>query len=358
MSVAIASATRRTAEVPGTVTYSIVVPLYDCRDAGTRALESALDQAFERTRYEVIVVVDARMDRDRLQPLLARCDRVVAADVDFDAVESEIALFDAGRRAARGEHLFFIEGHTVLAPLALQAVDDALARDPACGLAYGRRSNHARTRLGVLIGGNNDVHEARAGRRGNFTLGANCVMRRSLFESLGGFSPAFQRFNETVLYHRALDAGVRTAAIDAILCTHHNDAGFRRLVRLLVATGRAKARYYASLRDACRPERTRHPVYRWLGSPAASTIAALPLRIAGPLAIALAMGLVHRAPRIAAGLYRTGVGVTDVSGYCAERAWWNRRSASTPSRRDAVASPDSLQPVDARPTPIELERTA
>jgi GT2 family glycosyltransferase len=210
----------------------------------------------------------------------------------------------------------------------------------------------------MLIGGNNDVHEARAERSGSFTLGANCVIRRSLFESLGGFAPVFQRFNETVLYHRALDAGARIAAIDAILCTHHNDAGLRRLVRLLVATGHAKARYYASLREAGRPQRTRHPVYRWLGSAVASTIAALPLRVAGPLTIVLATGLVRRAPRLAAGLYRTGVGLTDVSGYCAERAWWSRGPGSTLTYRNAVASADSLQPVAVPPTAIELERTA
>jgi hypothetical protein len=341
------------------IVYSIVVPLFDCRDAGTRALASALSQAFERTRYEVIAVVDARSDRARWHSLLARCDRVVAADVDFDAVESEIALFDAGRRAARGEHLFFIEGHTVLAPLALRSIDEALARDPACGLACGRRSNHARTRLGMLIGGNNDVHEARAERHGNFTLGANCVIRRSLFEALGGFAPAFQRFNETVLYHRALDAGARIAAIDAILCTHHNDVGFSRLVRMLVATGRAKARYYASLRGAGRVLHTRHPVYRWLDSPVAAAIAALPLRVAGPVTIALAMALTRRAPRLAARLYRTGVGLTDVSGYCAERAAGHRRPVSTPSQRDAVA-PGSLRPVavPSAATAIDFERTA
>lgn len=344
--------TDRANAAPAVVRYSIIVPLFDCRDAGVGALESALGQAFARTRYEVIVVVDARADRAALLPLLARCDAVVAVDADFAAVESEIALFDAGSRVARGEFLFFIEGHTVLALRALQQIDDALARDPGCALACGRRLNHATTRLGSLIGGNNDAHELRARRQGNFTLGANCVIRRSLFDALGGFAVAFQRYNETVLYQRALDAGVRVGTIDAVLCTHHNDAGFSWLVRLLVATGHAKARYYATLRDADRTRHTRHPVYRWLGSTSAATIAAVPLRIAGPVAILLAMALVRRFPGAAARVFKAGIGLTDVSGFCAERA-------SQPRSRTAAARVARLGHVDARSAAaaIDVERT-
>ena len=39
--------------------FSIVVPLYDCRDAGLGALESALAQRYPRDRFEVIAVIDA-----------------------------------------------------------------------------------------------------------------------------------------------------------------------------------------------------------------------------------------------------------------------------------------------------------
>jgi hypothetical protein len=334
------------------VRYSIIVPLFDCRDAGVRALESALGQTIARARHEVIVVVDARANRTALLPLLARCDAVVAVDADFAAVESEIALFDAGSGVARGEFLFFIEGHTVLAASALQQIDDALACDPGCALACGRRRNHATTRLGTLIGGNNDAHELRARRQGNFTLGANCVIRRSLFDALGGFAIAFQRYNETVLYQRALDAGVRIGTIDAVLCTHHNDAGFTWLVRLLVATGHAKARYYATLRDADRTRRSRHPVYRWLGSTPVAMIAAVPLRIVGPVAILLAMALVRRVPGAAAYVFKTGIGLTDVSGFCAERALQLRK----PTADARVAR---LPAVDARPAgaAIDVERT-
>lgn len=300
--------------------YSIVVPLYDCRDAGTLALQSALAQRFARRRFEVIAVVDARSRAAWPEALLARCDQVVAVDADFASVESEIALFGAGSRDARGEWLYFIEGHTVLDPGALRAIERHVLLHADCAIACGRRLNHARTRLGLLVGGNNDMHEARARQRGNFTLGANCVVRRSTFLRLGGFEPRLLRFNENVLYERATDAGLRIDAIDAVLCTHHNDTGFGWLRRLLVATGRAKARHYAQSSAGGRPARVRHPVYRWLGSRSAALLAAVPLWIAGPALIAVAMSLVRRFPGSAQAVYRCGVGCTDVSGFCLERS--------------------------------------
>jgi hypothetical protein len=341
------------------IAYSIIVPLFDCRDAGTRALESALGQAFPRDRYEVIAVVDAAARSQWPNALLACCDRVVAVDADFAAVESEIALFDAGARRARGDYLYFIEGHTVLASRALAAIDAALAAAPAGALACGRRTNHSTTRLGSLIGASNDVHEERARAQGGFTLGANCVIRRSAFVSLGGFDAKFQRFNEWVLFQRARDARVPLVAIDATLCTHHNDAGFSWLIRLLVATGRAKSRYYKSLRDAGMSPHPRHPVYRWLGSAPAAALAAMPLRIAGPLLILMAMSLVRILPRVAAGIYRTGVGFTDVSGFCAERAFGQRgRLGLGPDNASDVNSTQLIGGVVGRPSAVvELERT-
>lgn len=300
--------------------FSIVVPQFDCRDAGCRALESALAQDCRRDLYEVIAIVDSRAQGAWPAVLLGGCERVVAVDADFGDVESEIGLFEAGSRAARGEFLYFIEGHTVLAVDALRRIDEYLGRDPDCAIACGRRINHARTRLGRLIAGNNDAHELRARSRGDFALGANCVIRRALFDAIGGLDRRFFRYSETVLYQRALAAGVHVGKIDAELCTHHNDAPFRWLVRLLVATGCAKARYYgaARTRGAVAPA-IRHPVYRWLASPMAAALAAAPLRIAGPAMIATAMALVGRFPTFAQRLYLMGVAGTDVAGFCIER---------------------------------------
>jgi hypothetical protein len=301
-------------------TFSVIVPLYDCRDAGANALRAALAQTLPRYRFEVIAIVDAAARRARPDALLSQCDRVIESDADFTAVETEIALFAAGSRAATGDWLFFTEGHTVLDPDALSALARHVERGTGCAIVCGRRRNHGRTRLGLLVGANNDAHEARAQRDGDFTLGANSPIRRDAFVALGGLDARFSRFSETVLYERARDARVRIDAIDAVLCTHHNDLGLAWLLRLLVATGRAKARHYAEIGNGAGRARIRHPIYRWLRRPEAALVAAWPLRLAGLVLILAAMALARRWSTFAQTLYRMGVGCTDVSGYCGERA--------------------------------------
>jgi hypothetical protein len=306
--------------MPSRPRFSIVVPLYDCRDAGLGALESALAQRYPRDRFEVIAVIDAAAPP--LAERLRGCDHAVAVDADFQSIECELTLFDAGAGKARGEYLYFIEGHTVLELDALAALDAHFSAHPDSAIVCGRRRNHARTALGRLVGTNNDAHEERARRRGDFTLGANCVIRRSVFDRLGGLDPRYMRFGETVLYDRALCAGERVDVVDAVLCTHHNDTGFRWLVRLLVATGRAKARYYGSADVDAPRRRVRHPVYRWLDSTPAARLAIVPLRAAGVLLIVAAIALVRVAPAAwARSAYRAGIGCTDVAGYCIERGF-------------------------------------
>src|SRR5581483_876094 len=300
---------------PGAPRFSIVAPLYDLRDVGWRALESALAQAYPRKGYEVVAALGARAPRAP-EALLARCDRVVRVPVVDADEDAEIALLAAGARAARGEFLFFIEGHTELQPDALAAFAAALDAAPDRDIVFGARIDVARTRIGTLIGAHNAEHAARAERAGAFTLGANALIRRACFDALGGFDPRFLRYNEKVLFERALAVGARVARIAAPLCRHHNDMPRRRLVELLVATGRAKARYYATAASGARPKVRRHPVYRVLRSRPAAALAALPLRVAGPLVVALAQALARAAPRLAYRLFVLGVGCTDVAGFC------------------------------------------
>jgi hypothetical protein len=336
-----------TARAPGrdaehAALFSIVAPLFDLRDAGHRALESAVGQTFARDAYEVIAVFDAQA-RGLPEALLARCDRAIPVAIDADDVTSEIALYDAGARAARGDYLFFIEGHTVLVPDALRMLAEEIERAGRADIVCGRRIDHAQTPLGALIGGNNARHALRTGCTGQFTLGANCAIARARFEALGGFDPRYLRFNETVLHRRAVAAGAVVAVFDRVLCTHHNDAPLRWLVRLLLATGRAKSRYYRTLVAGAR---VRHPIYRWLGSRAGAAAAAIPLRLAGPMLIATAMLLARRAPTLAGGLYLLGVGCTDVAGFCSDRALAHAR----PAGAAGVARPSA----SSLPTDYEL----
>jgi hypothetical protein len=311
--------------------FSIVIPLYDCRDAGDRALAAALEQDYPRERFEVIVVVDARAVP--WTSLVSRCTRTVAVDSDFAKVESEIPLFMAGADAARGDYLFFVEAHTVLERYALQKFDEHLKTHADCAIVCGRRRNHARTTLGRLVSLHNEAHEHRTRTDGDFALGANCIIRRSVFERLGGLDPDYMRFAETVLYERVKTSSARVDTIDAVLCTHHNDVGLIRLLRLLLSTGRAKARYYPTIAANQRDGHARR-VYRWVDSRHAATFAALPFCLTGITTVLVALAMVPIAPRIAGAAYRAGIGCVNVAGFCFER----RRSSRSHGVQPDVGS--------------------
>ena len=121
--------------------------------------------------------------------------------------------------------------------------------------------------------------------------------------------------------------------IDAVLCTHHNDLGLMRLLRLLLSTGGAKAPYYPTIAANSRHGYARR-VYRWVDSRSAATVAALPFCLIGITAVVLAMAMVRIAPRIAGTAYRVGVGCVNVAGFCIER----RRSSRSEGREGSIAS--------------------
>jgi hypothetical protein len=69
------------------VKISIILPLFDRRNAGWKSLESAVGQAYPRELYEIVAVagkgIDGGLDDPDIAALLARCDTVVRTDLDM-----------------------------------------------------------------------------------------------------------------------------------------------------------------------------------------------------------------------------------------------------------------------------------
>src|SRR5262249_27910095 len=144
----------------------------------------------DRAHYEIVTVVGGTPAQDaRLLQLLPRCDTVVTIDADSASAASEIHFYIAGQRAAKGDLLFFVEGHTELLPDCCANIAAYFRAHPDSAVAWAPRVNRNRTRLGAIIGQINLRAESVAQRRGWFSLGANCVITKSLFVQLGGFDP-------------------------------------------------------------------------------------------------------------------------------------------------------------------------
>ena len=226
---------------------SIIVPLFDRRNAGWKALESALAQRYPRDRYEVVAVTardEIGMRDPAVGAMLARCDAVAHTDLDPATTTSEVELYRAGHRRCTGDLVFFCEGHTVLHEDACLLIDEHFARTPGCDIAWAPRLNHAVSPLGRLVAMHNDRHQQRALAAGVFSLGANSVIRRGMLDALGGLDARYLRFSETALFHRALQRRVLIGRIRAPLATHYNDMGKKLWLQLAQDSGAGRYAYY------------------------------------------------------------------------------------------------------------------
>lgn len=301
---------------------SIILPLYDLRNAFERPLASLLNQRLERTHYEVVIVIPERdkhslLGREPFKSLLSRCDQVIFVDADPEAPDSEIVFYSEGCDKATGDLLFFIEGHTVILPGACSAIYDHFSANPRCLAAWGRRLNHNVKTLGKLIGMHNSHHENAAKGQGWFTLGANSIIRKSVFSELGGFEPIYGRFNEAILFEKLTKRGTSVEQLDVPLSVHYNDMSVAHLMQLTVAMGRWRASYLLKNGDrSATDQRFANHGLAWMvrGRGAA--------RVCRPVFTAMGVALLQIAKllydvndRLAYRMFVSALGFCDLSGY-------------------------------------------
>lgn len=301
---------------------SIILPLHDLRNALERPLASLLNQRLDRNKYEIVVAIPEQdkqlfLEREPYKSLLSRCDHIIFVEADPEAPESEILLYAAGCEKATGDLLFFIEGHTTILPGACLAIYEHFHANPQCLAAWGRRTNFNRETLGKLIGMHNSQHEEMAKGQGWFTLGANSVIRTSVFRELGGFEPAYGRFNESIIFERLTKRGMSVERLDFPVSVHYNDMNLAHLMQLSVAMGRWRSRYFLPNGDEDETDRNF----------AAHTFATLvrgdlSARACLPVFAAMAYTLLQMAraiydvnARFAYRVFISGLGFCDLTGY-------------------------------------------
>ena len=328
---------------------SIILPLFDRRNAGWKSLESALSQRYPRDRYEVVAVTardGAEMRDSAVDALLARCDVVARTDLDPAVTANEVQLYQGGLRRCTGDLVFCCEGHTVLHDDCCSLIDEHFLRNPGCDIAWALRLNHALSPLGRLVAMHNDRHQQRALAAGVFSLGANSVVRRSLLDALGGLDARYLRFSETALFHRALQRAAVISQIRAPLATHYNDMAEELWLQLAQDSGAGRYAYYDDVLAQGQDggARIRHPVYlharrawiaRWL---------APVLRASGAILLRVAMRAMRLERRIAYRCYVLALGCTDLAGYsraCAQQASQRRARQDAASDRRASARADA-----------------
>jgi hypothetical protein len=319
---------------------SIIIPVFDRRSTDWKALESALTQTLERTQYEIVAVVGVTSGEDANLPrLLRRCDAVVTIDADTDSAASEIHFYIAGQRAAKGDVLFFVEGHTELPPDCGANIAAYFRAHPDSTVAWAPRINRNRTRLGAIIGQTNLRAEAVAQSEGWFSLGVNCVITQSLFADLGGFDPGYFRGNENALFERIRQQRIPIGRIDAPLVVHDNDMPRKLLIDSALVAGAGKFNWCGSEQAAGNidgPASRRYRVYRHVSHPSTAWMLDPAFRALGHATLFLAMGVCRMNLALACALYVTAQRSFSASGFCQARRASAKQRAGIRWRRWAA----------------------
>jgi glycosyl transferase family 2 len=316
---------------------SIIIPVFDRRSTAWKAFESALTQTLDRPQYEIVAVVGTSSDEDaHLPQLLQRCDTVVSIDADSDSAASEIHFYIAGQRAAKGDVLYFVEGHTELLPDCCANIAAYFRAHPDSAVAWAPRINRNRTRLGAIIGQTNLRAEAVAQRQGWFSLGANCVITKSLFAALGGFDPRYFRGNENALFERIRQQRIPIGRIETPLVVHDNDMPRKLLIDSAFVAGAGKFNWCRSEQVAGNidgPASRRYRVYRHVSHPSIAWILDPAFRVLGHATLFLATGVCRLNLALACVLYVTAQRSFSASGFCRARRASAKRRAGIRWRR-------------------------
>jgi glycosyltransferase involved in cell wall biosynthesis len=227
---------------------TVVVTCFDYGAYLPEAVASALGQ--EGGAPRVIVVDDGSTDPATLAALEALPTEVELVRQPNAGLS---AARNAGLRRAEAPYLMVLDADDRLAPGALVALRPALQADPRLGFAYGV------TRFigdweGIMTMPPYDPYKLLY----RHMIGSTCLMRRALFEDVGGFDPAFAGYEDWEFWLNALEHGWRGRRVEEVTFEYRRHgqsmvSGARRRYRSWYRRLRRKhAALYARSRELAR----------------------------------------------------------------------------------------------------------
>lgn len=194
---------------------TIVIACFDYGAYVQEAVASALDQ--EGGRPRVIVVDDGSSDPETLR-VLAQLPEGVELIRQENA--GPAAARNTGLRAARTSFLLVLDADDRLAPDALARLRGPLADEPGLGFSYGVVRFFGAWD-GELVFPPYDPYKLLY----RHIIGITALMRRELFESVGGFDPGFSAYEDWEFWVHALARGWQGRKVDAVTLMYRRHGG-------------------------------------------------------------------------------------------------------------------------------------
>lgn len=197
---------------------TVIFPLHDNRGVGLKALRAWQQQRHDVSKCEIIVVGSGQR---RLEPLIQK--HLAASDTFVTChTLNEATLYNVGASAATADWLLFTESHVIPAENALAMLARRLeARDTDAAVLGS--SHEIRNRFSQVDAALCEREQAGPMR----AIGLwRCVglrgflVRRELFEKLGGFREPYFRFAETAFALRLVAANHRLVEFQDVVLRH------------------------------------------------------------------------------------------------------------------------------------------
>jgi predicted dehydrogenase len=224
--------------------FSVVVPLPDHRGHALDCLRSwTASQDYPGERYEVIVVGNGTEPEVEAEAraLLRPGDRLLRLETP-----NELAMYHHGAQAARGRWLLFTEPHCEAEPECLAELARYLAATPCAGACLrsvpghdGRRARLERRQF--------EEGFAAWSRPGDWrkVIMRGFVLRRDVYEDVGGFEHRFDRFAEWALAATLHSRGLVLGYAPGAAVKHFDTTSFAELFPSVVSFTQGECAYRA-----------------------------------------------------------------------------------------------------------------
>lgn len=195
---------------------SVVIPTYKRPDLLARCLAALAGQDLDQAAYEIVVADDAGSESTRLQvEAFAAKSGATVRYIPVTGAHGPAAARNAGWRAATGDVIAFTDDDTIPAPGWAAAGLGAFDRDPGLAAATGRTEVPLPSRP-------TDYERNESGLATAEFITANCFVRRSVLDRLGGFDERFRAAwrEDSDLHFALLEHGLKVVKVPDAVVVH------------------------------------------------------------------------------------------------------------------------------------------
>jgi GT2 family glycosyltransferase len=195
---------------------SVVIPTFRRPDLLARCLGALAVQALDPKEYEVLVCDDAASEDTRRQvEAFARSVRPAVRYLPVTGIHGPAAARNIGWRAAVGPVVAFTDDDTIPDPDWLATGTGVFERDPDVAAATGQV-------VVPLPPRPTDYERNEAGLEGAEFVTANCFVRRSALEAVGGFDERFRAAwrEDSDLQFALLERALKILKVPAAVVVH------------------------------------------------------------------------------------------------------------------------------------------